>query len=110
MDELNNILTQLASPHVTVFIGLVISLIVKDVAGSLAKGLAFKLNPMFNEGDTVLIDDELAIIVKIGINNTIFGITKSDGSYAWRFVPNQRIAYLKIEKVVRDLTVTNQDD
>ena len=34
----------------------------------------------------------------------MFGVTKSsgefDGDYVWRYVPNERIAFLKLEKVI----------
>ena len=71
----------------------------KDFATSLAKGLKFKLNRAFNEGDKVLLDDKDAIIVKIGISETVFGVYSERG-YTWRFVPNERIQFLKLEKVI----------
>lgn len=103
MEFINETFSKITEPYITMLLGLIISLIAKDIATSTAKGLAFKWNSMFNEGDTVIIDDEIAIIVKIGIRNTIFGISKPNGAYAWRFVPNERIVFLKIEKVVRDV-------
>jgi len=30
----------------------------------------------------------------------VFGINKASGDYIWRYVPNERISYLKLEKVV----------
>ena len=44
----------------------------------------------------------------------VFGITKSngefDGDYVWRYVPNERIDYLKLEKIIFDRTsITNKD-
>jgi hypothetical protein len=71
----------------------------KDYATSLAKGLKFKMNPAFNEGDEVLLDGELSMIVKIGTRETVFGVYSERG-YTWRYVPNERIPYLKLEKVI----------
>jgi hypothetical protein len=87
---------------------LVISLWFKDFATKIAKGLAFSLNRSFQEGDKVILDGEKALIVKVGLTQTVFGITKSngewDGDYVWRYVPNERIPFLKLEKVVFDNT------
>lgn len=95
---------ELVAPYLATLIGLVMSLAVKDVSTSFVKGLLFKYNPLFNEGDTVLIDDEYAIIVKIGVKYSIFGVVKPDGNYIWRFVQNDQINSLKLEKVVREQT------
>ena len=81
----------------------VITLWFKDFAGKFAKGLAFSMNKQFQEGDKVILDGERALIVKIGITQTVFGVTKTsgefDGDYVWRYVPNERIPFLKLEKV-----------
>ena len=52
-----------------------------------------------NEGDKVLLDGNDAIIVKIGIRDTVFGVYSERG-YTWRYVPNTRIPMLKLEKIV----------
>ena len=57
------------------------------------------MNPAFREGDKVILDGRDAIIVKIGISETVFG-TYSDRGYTWRFVPNEKIATLKLEKII----------
>ena len=66
----------------------------------------FKLNKDFQEGDKVILDGERALIVKIGNSTTVFGIHKSngdfEGDYCWRYVPNERISSLKLEKVIFD--------
>ena len=84
----------------------IIGFMIKDFATKFAKGLAFSMNKQFTEGDHVLIDGERALIVKIGITQTVFGIHKVggdlDGDYVWRYVPNEKITSLKIEKVVFD--------
>ena len=61
--------------------------------------MKFKLNPAFNEGDSVILDGNDAIIVKIGLRESVFGIY-SDKGYTWRYVPNNRIPFLKLEKIV----------
>ena len=82
----------------------------KDFATGLAKGLKFKMDPAFNEGDEVLLDGELSMIVKIGVRQTVFGIY-SDRGYTWRYVPNERIPFLKLEKVIKkDLHVDTEQE
>jgi len=66
---------------------------------SISKGVAFRTSSKFKEGDHIMIDGDKAIIVKIGLFVSIFGITRSDG-YNWRYVPNQRLSILKIEKII----------
>ena len=106
--ELSNQLSELITPFIVALLMLVISLWFKDFATKIAKGLAFSLNKSFQEGDKVILAGERALIVKVGLTQTVFGITKSngewDGDYVWRYVPNERIPYLKLEKVVFDNT------
>lgn len=92
-------IAHIIEPFALALIALVATMMFKDFATSLAKGLKFKLNRAFNEGDKVLLDDKDAIIVKIGISETVFGVY-SDRGYTWRFVPNERIQFLKLEKVI----------
>ena len=106
--DLTNQLSELITPFIVALLMLVISLWFKDFATKIAKGLSFSMNKSFQEGDKVILDGERALIVKIGLTQTVFGITKSngewDGDYVWRYVPNERIPYLKLEKVVFDNT------
>jgi hypothetical protein len=72
--------------------------------------LRFKFDPAFNEGEEVLLDGELAMIVKIGARQTVFGVYSHRG-YTWRYVPNERIPYLKLEKVIKkDLHVDTEEE
>jgi hypothetical protein len=91
--------TDLILPWISVLISLVVAIWFKDFATSFAKGIAFSMSKAFNEGDKVVLDGVDAIIVKIGVKNTVFGIY-GDRGYTWRYVPNERIAMLKLEKVV----------
>lgn len=92
-------ITQLLMPFVSALVLLVITLWFKDFATKIAKGLAFSMNKSFNEGDSVILDGQEAIIVKIGLSESVFGIY-SDRGYTWRYVPNERIPILKLEKVI----------
>jgi len=114
MDGLSDLslgLTDILMPWIAVLMSIMIAIWFKDWATKLAKGIAFKLNPQFKEGDKVILDGERALIVKIGMTETVFGITKTggewDGDYIWRYVPNDRIPFLKLEKVVFDHTPHN---
>ena len=102
MDQINvaNDLTQLIMPLVGVLISGIIALSIKDYITKLAKGIAFAMNKSFSEGDKVILDKEVALIVKIGMTQTVFGITKPNGDYTWRYVPNERIPSLRLEKVI----------
>ena len=99
-------LANLLWPWVVILFSLVVTFWVKDLAVKIAKGLSFKMNKAFNEGDEVLIDGKKAIIVKIGITQTVFGIYSPSG-YTWRYVPNERISWVKLEKIVNpDLKIS----
>ena len=102
MEQINvaNDLTQLIMPLIGVLVSGIIALSIKDYITKFAKGLAFAMNKSFNEGDHVILDKEPAIIVKVGATQTVFGITKADGNYVWRYVPNERIPSLKLERII----------
>ena len=103
-------LSNMILPWIAVLISLVVAIWFKDFATALAKGLKFKFDPAFNEGDECLLDGELAMIVKIGARQTVFGVY-SDRGYTWRYVPNERIPYLKLEKVIKkDLHVDTEEE
>lgn len=89
------------APYIGILSGITASLLAKDVATDFAKGISFKLNPMFKEGDRVIIDGEAATILKIGIRQTVFDIQREDGSEVWRYVNNHRIEYLRLEKIIK---------
>ena len=110
MEQLGLDVTDLLMPWISVLISLLVAIWMKDYATSLAKGLKFKMNPAFNEGDEVLLDGELAMIVKIGTRETVFGVYSERG-YTWRYVPNERIPYLKLEKVIKkDLHIDTEQE
>jgi proteasome assembly chaperone (PAC2) family protein len=50
------------------------------------------------------------MIVKIGARQTVFGVYSQRG-YTWRYVPNERIPTLKLEKVIKkDLHVDSDEE
>ena len=57
------------------------------------------MNPAFNEGEHIILDDTDAIIVKIGLRESVFGVYSKRG-YTWRFIPNDRLKMHKLEKVI----------
>jgi hypothetical protein len=104
-------ITAFLLPYIGMVLIVVLAFIFKDYTTKWAKGIAFKLNRQFQEGDHVLLDGERALIVKIGLTQTVFGVTKNggelDGDYVWRYVPNERIDFLKLEKIIFDHTPIN---
>ena len=104
-------ITELILPYIGMVLIVVFGFMFKDFATKLSKGIAFSMNNQFQEGDHVLLDGERALIVKIGMTQSVFGVTKSngefDGDYVWRYVPNERIEFLKLEKIIFDHTPLN---
>lgn len=99
-----NMLEQFITPETLSLIEFIGSMIlgfwIKDLAINLVTGFMFWRNRSFNLGDEVYIDNAKAIIVKIGIRQTVFQI-EDDRGITWRYVWNDRIKYAKLEKVVR---------
>ena len=104
-------ITEVLLPYIGMGMIVIFGFMLKDFATKMSKGIAFSMNKQFQEGDHVLIDGERALIVKIGLTQTVFGVTKSngefDGDYVWRYVPNERIDFLKLEKIIFDHTPLN---
>ena len=113
IETLSTNLTDLMLPWIAVLMSAIIAFMLKDFVSSFSKGIKFKFNPSFREGDKVILDGERALIVKIGMTETVFGVTKNsgefDGDYVWRYVPNERISFLKLEKVIFDITSINNE-
>ena len=93
-------ITGFLMPWLAALLSIIMALMIKDWATSFAKGLKFKMNRDFNPGDVVLLDGEEAVIITIGVTKTVFEKV-NDRGIVWRYVPNERLAYLKLEKVVR---------
>jgi small-conductance mechanosensitive channel len=104
MEEIGLDIATLLTPLFVVLTSLIVTLMIKDIATGIAKGLQFKWYGGFKEGDKVIVDNQQGLVVKIGARQTVFGIHYDDGSYHWRLVSNDRIASLKLEKVIIDAT------
>ena len=92
-------ITNFILPWIGILISLIVAIWIKDFATSLAKGFKFQMNKAFNDGDKVLLEGNEAVIIKIGISETVFGVYSEKG-YIWRYVPNERIVMLKLEKII----------
>lgn len=92
-------ITSFLMPWIAILLSIIIALMVKDLAMSLVRGLRFKMSNTFNPGDIVIIDGEEAVIISIGLIRTVFERRGQEG-VIWRYVPNERLAFLKLEKVI----------
>lgn len=105
MDNIGNIssmsleITAFILPWIGIITSVIIAIWLKDFATNAAKGWAFKSNQSFNEGDHIILDGKDAIIVKIGLSQTVFGVYTEKG-YTWRYIANDRLATQKIEKII----------
>ena len=84
---------------ITALLSLTVALVVKDFLTTFVAGFFFYMNRDFSEGHHVYIDGEEAIIIKVGLRNTIFEIKNGRGE-TWRYVPNDKIKNLKLERVI----------
>lgn len=99
INELSVELTAFILPWIGVILSVIIAIWLKDFATNAAKGWGFKSNQSFNEGDHIILDGKDAIIVKIGMSQTVFGVY-TDKGYTWRYISNDRLAVTKIEKII----------
>ena len=99
MNEIKH-LTDLILPYLGILISLIMALMIKDIAMNFSKGLMFTFNKNFNPGDRVMIDDQEAIIISIGIGWTVFEILPKNGKKKWRYLQNSRIPFVKLEKII----------
>jgi len=67
---------------ISALITIAVGLAVKDLVTTTVGGFLFYLNKNFNEGDHVYIEGEEAIIVKIGMRQTVFSVKNGRG-VAW---------------------------
>ena len=64
---------------------MVLALVMKDWVANLITGLKFKFDEGWHEGAHCYVDREPALIVKIGISETIFQIPNGHGT-VWRYI------------------------
>lgn len=97
------IFAALAAAHVseiiTMMLGLIISMLIKDVVANAVVGIRIKMSDTFNPGDHVYIDGEYATIISQDYSKTIFQIQDERGT-VWRYVYNSKFRDLNIAKVV----------
>ena len=98
-DQLGLQISDFIGPWIAILISISAAFWFKDFAINMMQGLKFKLNPAFNEGDSVILDGNDAIIVKIGLRESVFGVYSKRG-YTWRFITNDRLKMHKLEKVI----------
>ena len=98
-DTLGMEFVDIIGPWIAILVSISAAFWFKDFATNLMHGIKFKMNPSFNEGDSVVLNDEDAIIVKIGWGESVFGVYSKKG-YTWRYVQNDRLHLLKLEKIV----------
>lgn len=91
--------TGLVSEMALMITVIAVSLLAKEFLQSFVEGVSFCLKRSFRQGDSVYIDGDKAVIIKIGLLQTILQIRDERG-VIWRYVPNNRVKYLKLEKVV----------
>lgn len=101
LSELSMNLTDMLLPWIAILVSVIITIWFKDFATNFAKGLAFKRKPGFNPGDRVYLDGEKALIISIGIQETVFELERDDIT-VWRYVPNTRTEYIKLEKIIEE--------
>ena len=96
-------LTDLVVPWLAILISIAAVFWFKEFAQNLVAGMSFKWGGNFREGDQVILDGHDAMIIKIGMKETVFGRYTENG-YTWQYVPNEKLEFHKLEKIVhRDL-------
>ena len=109
-DQLGMDFADMIGPWIAILVSISAAFWFKDFATNFMQGLKFRFNPAWSEGDEVLLEGEQALIVKIGLRETVFGTYGANG-YTWRYVPNERIPVLKLEKVIKkDLHVDTDEE
>ena len=99
LSSLSMELNDLLMPWLAVIFSIIGTIWIKDLATNFVKGYMFYRNPAFMPGDSVYIDDKEARIISIGFSETIFE-TSEENRVVWRYVPNHRIDYVKLEKIL----------
>lgn len=100
MEKEAETIVQFLTPYLVLLLAGILGLWMKDLIGDLVAGIRWKMKPGFEPGDQVFLDGEKAIIVSIGITQTIFQIDNGRGT-VWRYVPNTRVHYLRLERIVK---------
>ena len=101
LDSISLDLTNALVPLIAIFLSLGLGFFIKYLIANFVTGIRFKFDGSFNEGDKCIVDGDRAVLVKVGIYESVFSIINGRG-HVWRFVPNERIKFLKIEKIIEE--------
>ena len=101
LDSISLDLTNALVPLIAIFLSLGLGFFINDLITNFITGIRFKFDASFNEGDKCIVDGDRAVLVKVGIYESVFSINNGRG-HVWRFVPNERIKFLKIEKIIEE--------
>ena len=101
LDSISLDLTNALVPLIAIFLSLGLGFFIKDLIANFVTGIRFKFDGSFNEVDKCIVDGDRAVLVKVGIYESVFSIINGRG-HVWRFVPNERIKFLKIEKIIEE--------
>lgn len=85
-------------------LGMIVTLMIKDIATDSIIGLRIYLSRAFEPGDWVYVDGKMALIVAQDFRKTIFQMQDERGT-TWRYVLNTKFSDLCLEKIVTE-TVT----
>lgn len=93
-------LTSIGSFAILMF-GMIITLMMKDIAIEAVIGIRIYMSRSFNPGDRVYIDGKMAVIIQQDFHKTIFQIQDERGTI-WMYVFNAKFKDLLIEKIITD--------
>ena len=89
------------TPIIALSLSLIIGLAIKNAITNFMCGVRFIMGEAFNTGDVVVIDgSQEALIIRVGIYETVFQ-TEKDGKTLWRHVPNSRLDFMNISRVIK---------
>ena len=98
MNELAS--TILKADLMVLLLGMLFTLIAKDIVFTIATGILFKLNRDFNVGDKILYNGKKATIISIGYRQSIFEIEENEDKLkVWEYIYNDRIKYQNLGKI-----------
>jgi len=92
---------ELITPMLVIMFAIILTLMVRDFATNFINGLKLRMHSSFQEGDQCILDGDNATILKIGFYETVIQIDNGRG-VVWRFLPNERIKFYKLEKVIKE--------
>lgn len=92
-------LTDMIVPWLAILVSIAAVFWFKEFAQNLVAGISFKYGGNFREGDHVILDGHDAMVIKIGMKETVFGRYTENG-YTWQYIPNERIESHNLEKIV----------